>query len=156
MKLVQTAEIPQPPDLVWAFLMDIPRVARCVPGAGEVEAIDPDRWRGSLRVRVGPVGLNLQGTVVIVEQDPVARTAEMRVEAADGHIGGALSARLTMRLDPLDRPTPATGLTITTDAQIMGRIGDFGQPIMKRKADQIVREFAENIARTLSTETPRG
>jgi uncharacterized protein len=150
MKLHQSVEIPAPPERVWAFVMDIPRVASCVPGAESVEPLDDDRYRGRLRVRVGPVSLSLDGTVDVTARDAVAQTAEMRIAAADPRVGGAVQATLTMTLAAIEGPAPATRLTIDTDARIMGRIGDFGQPIIKRKADQVVREFGENIARSLS------
>jgi carbon monoxide dehydrogenase subunit G len=156
MKLHQVVEIPAQPARVWAFVMDIPRVASCVPGAEGVEPLDDDHYRGRLRVRVGPVSLTLDGTVDVTARDARAQTAEMRIAAADPRVGGAVQATMTMTMTGIDGPSPATRLTIDTDARVMGRIGDFGQPIIKRKADQVVREFGENIARALSAEQTDG
>jgi carbon monoxide dehydrogenase subunit G len=156
MKLHQVVEIPAEPARVWAFVMDIPSVASCVPGAEGVEALDDDHYRGRLRVRVGPVSLTLDGTVDVTARDARAQTAEMHIAAADPRVGGAVQATMTMSMTGIDGPTPATRLTIDTDARVMGRIGDFGQPIIKRKADQVVREFGENIARALSAEQTDG
>lgn len=152
MRFVQTIDLPVAADAAWRFLMDVPRVATCVPGAGPVVALGDDAYRGDLSVRVGPIGLKLAGQVRIVDRDPDARVATMRLEAADGRIGGAVDAQLTMALEALDDPAPKTRMTVTTDARIIGRIGDFGQPIIKRKADQILREFGANIAAALAAD----
>ena len=150
MRLVQTAEIARAPDDVWSFVIDIPRVAACVPGAAEVTAAGPDRWHGTLRVRVGPISLTLAGDVTVLSRDPETRSAELHVEAADRSVNGGVDARMTMQLQPTDRGAAATILTITTDARVMGRLGEFGQPIIRRKADEIVRRFADNLGAALA------
>lgn len=146
MKFEHTAVIDAPIDRVWAFLMDVPAVATCVPGVESVEAIGDDRFRGTLRVAVGPIRLALQGDVTIVEQDAVQRRASMRADAADKRAGGAVKAVLSMALAEVEG---GTQLRMETDAQVLGRIGDFGQPIIKKKADQTMAEFATNLQRAI-------
>jgi uncharacterized protein len=145
-RLVQTAEIDRPADVVWDFVTDIPRVATCVPGAADVVPAGRERWRGTLRVRIGPIGLALAGELVVVSQDAETRSAELRVEAADPTVNGAVDARMTMQLEPIDGAAPSTKLTMTTDARVLGRLGEFGQPIIRRKADDLMRRFADNLA----------
>lgn len=130
--------------------MDVPRAARLMPGLGGVEPIAPDRYRGSLRLQVGPVRLELAGEVSVTARDDVAGTAAMRLDAADGRLGGAVKAALDLRLVPID--ATSTDLRMFTDAQVLGRIGELGQPVIRRKADQLVREFLANLAREASAE----
>ena len=157
MKLDQVVTVAAAPDVVWELLMDIPRVAACVPGAGSVDAIGPDRWQGVVNVRVGPISLALAGRLEVTQRDAEARIAAMRVEGADPRIGGAVTADMTMTLVAESTEPPVTRLQIATDAQIMGRLGDLGQPIIKRKADDLMRDFARNVAAALaSTPSPTG
>lgn len=150
MKFDHRATIPAPIDQVWAFLMDVPSVAKCAPGVDAVEPLGGDRYRGTLRVQVGPVKLALEGDVSIVEKDEMAKTASMRADAADKRAGGAVRAVLSMCLAATPGEPSSTDLIMQTDAQIMGRIGEFGQPIIRKKAEQTMNQFAENLRRSIA------
>ncbi|PYM15626.1 MAG: hypothetical protein DMD81_14480, partial [Candidatus Rokuibacteriota bacterium] len=69
MTFSQECVIPVERELLWDFLMDVPKVARCVPGAETVEAVDATNYRGTFKVQVGPIRLALNGTMTIEEQD---------------------------------------------------------------------------------------
>jgi len=69
MKFEHSATIAAPIERVWAFLMDVPSVAKCAPGVESVEPLGNDRYRGTLKISVGPIRLALQGDVYIVEKD---------------------------------------------------------------------------------------
>lgn len=150
MRLEHHARIEASREQVWAVIMDVPRVAKCVPGVEAVEPLGEDRYRGTLRVAVGPIKFSFQGEIAVTEQDEAAGRASMRAEANDRKAGGAVKATMQMALAEAAAGATTTDLHITTDAQIMGRIGDFGQPIIKRKADQIVQEFARNLQREVA------
>jgi carbon monoxide dehydrogenase subunit G len=68
----------------------------------------------------------------------------MDVQAADKRVNGAVSAKMTLQLVP--HTATDTEMTIHTDANIMGKLGEFGQAVMRKKADQIMAEFARNMA----------
>ncbi len=149
MRFEHKSTVNAPRAVVWAFLLDVPRVAHCVPGVETVESIGDDRFRGVLKVAVGPVRLTLTGEVAIASRDEAAGIAVLRATAADKGAGGAVSAE--MRMVVTDGMAPDTSeLQIFTEAQVMGRIGEFGQPIIKRKADQTMNEFAANLGRAIS------
>jgi uncharacterized protein len=147
MILDQKVIVPAPPERVWDFVMDVPRVAECVPGIESVEERSEDEYIGALKVRVGPIGVRLEGKVTVVERNAEERRAQMNVEAVDRRIKGAVNAKSTMQLVPLDDGT--TELSVHTDASILGKLGEFGQAIMRRKADQIMKEFAQNMAQRI-------
>jgi uncharacterized protein len=148
-KFEHHATIPAPIDQVWAFLMDVPSVAKCGPGVKEVEALGDDKYRGTIGVAFGPVRLNLQGDVSITDRDDANHTASMRADAADKRAGGAVKAILKMSVVPTEGNPHSSELTMDTDAQIMGRIGEFGQPLIRKKADQMVGEFAQNLTKAI-------
>ena len=138
------ATIPVSRDTLWNVLMDMEQVARCLPGVEEVKTIDPDNYLGTLKLRVGPIGLKLEGKVNVVERNQDAWQAAMRAEGNEKGVGGAVKATIAMKLDEL-APTQ-TELTVTTDAQVMGKLGEFGQPVMRKKADSMMQDFSRNIA----------
>jgi len=144
----QECVIPVEGERLWDFLMDVTRVARCVPGVESVEAVEARAYRGSLKVQVGPIRLSLRGTMTVEEQDPVTRRARMRAEASDQRLGGGIRARMSLALAPGDG---GTRLQIETDLAVLGKIGEFGQPIIKKKADTILAEFARNVQSALGT-----
>jgi len=150
MKFEHVATIAAPMDRVWSFLMDVPSVAKCAPGVESVEPLGDDRYRGTLKVSVGPIRLSLQGDVYIVERDDVAKKASMRADAADKRAGGAVKAVLSMSLAQPPDGGSGTQLRLDTDATVMGRIGEFGQPIIKKKAEQMMNEFARNLEQAIS------
>jgi carbon monoxide dehydrogenase subunit G len=153
MILDQKVTIPASLDRVWEFVMDVPAVAGCVPGVESVEQRGDDEYVGALRVRIGPINVLLEGKVTVTERNADQRRAELRVEAVDRRIRGAVNATSTMQLEPLD--DGMTELSVHTDAAVLGKLGEFGHPIMRRKADQILEEFANNLSRQIGSQARR-
>jgi carbon monoxide dehydrogenase subunit G len=146
--LDQQVVIPAAPDRVWDFLMDIPAVSRCVPGVESLERLDDDTYLGSLKVRVGPISVTLSGKVIVVERDREQLRSRMDVQAAEKRLNSAVSAHATMTL--IARSESETEVRIHTESSILGKLGEFGQAVMRKKADQIIAEFARNMARELA------
>jgi uncharacterized protein len=138
-------EVPAPPERVWAFMLDVPSVGRCVPGLTDVERIDDTTYSGVMSVRVGPIQVRLDGRVIVVEQDAAGHTARMDLIASDKRVNGGVNAKMRMTVSPADDGRK-TSLDIHTDANVMGKLGEFGQGVIRKKADQIVQEFARNLA----------
>ena len=146
----QECVIPVERERLWDFLMDVPRVARCVPGVESVEAVDERSYQGRLGVRIGPIRLSLDGTMAVEEQDPTAWRARMRADASDRRLGGGIRARLTLTLAPAPN---GTRLSIETDLTVLGKIGEFGQPVIRKKADGLLEEFARNLKSALANDS---
>lgn len=142
----QRVTINAPIDRAWDFLMDIPAVSKCVPGVESIEEIDKDNYIGALKVRVGPIGVKLEGRVTVAERDAEQKRAQLNVEAADKRIRGAVNGKTTMHLEEVEN---GTDLVVHTDVSILGKLGEFGQAVMRKKADQIIRQFAQNVSREL-------
>jgi carbon monoxide dehydrogenase subunit G len=139
--------IPVERERLWDFLMDVPNVGRCVPGVETIEAVDGNAYKGGLKVQVGPIRLWLEGTLTIEEGDRNAWRARMRAEANDRRLGGGIRARLSLALTPAE---VGTRVQIDTDLAVLGKIGEFGQPLIKRKADALLAEFARNLRSALA------
>jgi carbon monoxide dehydrogenase subunit G len=148
MKFEQTIDLPgAAPDKVWAFVMDVPSMAKCIPGCEGVEDLGGNKYKAIVKIKVGPIGLALASEISIVEKDEVNKTASLLVEAADKRVGGAVKATMSMKLTA---EGDGSKLEVSTDANVMGRIGDFGQPIIRKKADQTLQEVAANLRKELA------
>jgi uncharacterized protein len=147
MKLAHTALVRAPRAKVWKLVTDVPAAARCVPGVAAVTPSGAGKYKGSLLVQLGPVRLVLDGDIALTSTDEAAGKASLRADAKDTRLGGTV--RATMDVALADKGAD-TELRITSDVQIAGRIGDFGQPVIQRKADQLMTQFADCLARTLA------
>jgi len=128
--------------------MDVPKVAKSLPGVESVKKIDDTTYEGALTVRVGPIKLNLQGKIIVEEQNKTDWRAGLRAEAKDRMAAGAVSGKTTMMLKELS--ANQSELVVETDVNILGKIGEFGQPIIRKKADSMLKEFVENIKKQLT------
>jgi carbon monoxide dehydrogenase subunit G len=144
----QECVIPVERERLWDFLMDVPKVGRCVPGAEAIEAIDGNAYKGELKVKVGPIRLSLQGTITVEEADGNTGRARMRAEANDRRLGGGIRARMSLALSSAEI---GTRVQIDTDLAVLGKIGEFGQPVIKKKADALLEDFVRNVRSTLAT-----
>ena len=149
MILDQKVTVQAPVERVWEFVTDIPAVSRCVPGVESFERIDADTYQGTLKLKVGPIGVRLQGKVVVAERDRENLRSRLEVTAAEKRIASTVNAKATMTLVP--KGDAETEIQIHTDASILGKLGEFGQAVMRRKADQVMAEFAANMSRELSS-----
>jgi carbon monoxide dehydrogenase subunit G len=140
--------IPAPAERVWELMMDVPAVSACVPGVERVAAAGADVYDGIIGLKVGPIGVRLEGRVRLAEKDRDEWRARMDVEATDRRIRGAVNAKATMRLTPRD--DGSTDLDIHADASILGKLGQFGQAVLRKKADQVMAEFASNLSKRLT------
>ena len=116
-----------------------------MPGVDGVAQIDDTTYSGVMSVRVGPIQVRLDGRVILAERDEAARLARMDLQAADKRVNGAVSAKMRMQLAP-SSGGDTTDVDIQTDANVMGKLGEFGQSVIRKKADQIVQEFARNLS----------
>jgi len=148
MKFNQRAVIPVGRELLWDFLMDVPKVAQSLPGVESVSQLDETTYQGTLKVRVGPISLNLQGKIILEERDRDRWRAALRAEANDRRAAGAVKGKTIMELKEIS--PKETELLVETDVNILGKIGEFGQPIIRKKADQMLQQFIENIKRQLT------
>jgi carbon monoxide dehydrogenase subunit G len=134
-------------DRVWAVLSDFPRAASLMPDVSEVQQQEDGSYQGEMRVRVGPIGLNLKG-MVEVEQDERQGRWNMRARAQDRRAGGGVRASIEVILR--EQSQAESELDISADVQLMGRLGELGQPLIRRKADSTIQEFTENLRRAVS------
>jgi len=142
MKFEQIIEIPKPKIDINKTLADIPTVALFIPGVQEVRELEDGSFEGELRVKVGPMSILLNGKVD-VEQNEQTDEWMLRAKAQDKRIGGGVSSTIVVKVKQLD--SGSTELAIASDVQLIGRLGELGQPLIKRKAAAMINGFAENL-----------
>jgi carbon monoxide dehydrogenase subunit G len=129
---------------LWHFLLDIPQMAACVPGAEDVMATGADRYRGRLRVKLGPIRLRLEGVMVLDQRDEAQWRAVARSEASDRRIGGG--AKVTGEMLLVEHSPSTTELILSGQVRFLGKLGEFGEPLIRKRAEAIVAEFARNVS----------
>ena len=144
MNFGNTCTIPVQIAKLWDFMTAIPKVATCLPGVEAVEALEEGKYSGVILLKVGVIKLRLSGKITIEQMDHATHLAAMSVQAADARISGLIQGKLTMNLEELT--VEETKLVVETDLNLFGKIGEFGQPIIRKKADQMMAEFAKNVA----------
>jgi carbon monoxide dehydrogenase subunit G len=147
MTFTQTCTITASRDVVWDFLMQAENVARCLSGVEAFKQLDPDNYEGTLRVKVGPIALSLQGTLRVEARDREQWHGAMQAEAKDRRLGGGLRAHLNM--DLREKGPTETEMCVTLEAHLLGKIGEFGQPVIRKKADAMLQEFATQVSQQL-------
>ena len=147
MRLENSCVVPASREETWNFLTDVAAAARCVPGVVDVSSDGEGCYTGTLKARVGPMSITLLGTVRVEEQDPGEGRARYLVEASDRRLGGGVKTEMTVQLK--SSSSTETELDIETDTTFMGRLGELGQPVIRRKAQSTIEEFARNLARQL-------
>jgi uncharacterized protein len=142
MQIENSFAVKAEPDRVYAFLLDVNNVVSCVPGAELSEVVDPNTFKGKVRIKVGPVTVNYNGTARITSRDADTRTATLEAEGRETTGSGTAQATTIMAV-AADGET--SKVTLTTDFTVVGRIAQFGRGIMEDVSRHLVGQAAECI-----------
>jgi len=153
MEFDNTFTVAAPIDEVWGAVLDVERVAPCVPGAQVLEQIGDNAYKVAIRVKLGPVSMIYNGEVEVVEQYPDDRRAVMSARAKESRGQGTADARVEMRLSQDDGTTHGA---IHTDVAISGRAAAMGQGIIADVSARLIDTFAANLAQMLAADQPSG
>lgn len=147
MKLEQRSNIPAPRAVVWKVLIDVPRAAMLIPGVKDVKPLGGDKYEGTMEVRVGPMGLNLNGDLTAKAEDTTYKW-HLEGQARDRRVGGGMRVIVDAQLE--EAKPGQTELVVNTDIQFMGGLGTLGQPLIRSRADQQMKDFAANLAKEVA------
>src|SRR5918994_5955025 len=148
MKLENDFTVPASIDEAWAFLLDVPRVAPCLPGATvEPETDEDGTYKGTMKLKIGPITAQYKGTVRIQQADEANHTVAMRAQAKDARGQGSASATITSSMEE----TPeGTKVSVVTDMRVTGPAAQFGRGVMQDVSAKLMKRFADCIAEQLS------
>lgn len=146
MELQHSFSVPVRVDQAWAVLVDIEQVAPCMPGAA-LDTVDGDEFTGSVKVRLGPIGLTYKGKARFVEKDEIAHRAVIDAQGKDARGNGTASATVTATLHPQD---DGTRVEVNTDLAITGKPAQFGRGVMADVGNKLIGQFADCLAGKLA------
>jgi carbon monoxide dehydrogenase subunit G len=149
MEFDNSFEVPLPPAQAWAVLMDVPRIAPCMPGAELIETIDAQNYRGKISVRLGPVALAFVGLVSFEHIDPAGYTARVKAQGSDAKGRGAANATATFGIEPSGS---GSRVLVHTDLALSGAVAQYGRGVgmIQATAAQIIGQFASNLRAQLA------
>jgi carbon monoxide dehydrogenase subunit G len=147
MELEHSFIIPVPPEQAWPVLLDVERIAPCMPGA-TVDSADGDVIKGRIKVKVGPVQMTYAGTAHFTERDDQARS--ITLEASGRETRGAGTASATVR-SSLQDEGGQTKVVVHTSMNVTGRPAQFGRGVMAEVGGRIIERFAANLAALLAS-----
>lgn len=149
MELKNEFVVPAPPDRVWDFMLDVEKVAPCMPGAEITGTVDEVTWKGKVSIKLGPVSLAFAGTVARQETDEEAHRVVLKAQGTETRGKGAASAAVTSRLEPADE---GTRVMVLTDLVISGPVAQYGRGLIADVAERFTADFAQCLAARLSAE----
>ena len=147
MKLENEFTVPAPLEQAWAVLLDVERVAPCLPGASVEPAGEEGEYAGTMTIKIGPITSRYKGTVKIERADENARVAVMRAQAKDARGQGTASATITSSMEQVP---DGTRVKVETDLRVTGPAAQFGRGVMQDVSAKLMRQFAECLAREMS------
>lgn len=149
MEFDNSFDVPLPAAKAWALLMDIPRIAPCMPGAQLTEIIDPQNFKGKIAVRLGPVALTFDGRVSFDSVDEVNHAARVKAQGSDAKGRGAANATAMFRIEPA---AAGSKVLIHTDLTLSGAVAQYGRGVgmIQATAAQLVGQFAGNLRTQLA------
>lgn len=142
MQLENSFSVEAPPDRVFAYLLDVNKVAGCVPGAELSEVVDPTTFKGKVKIKVGPITVAYSGTAKIVDRNDAMHSAAIEAEGRETTGPGSARAKALMTV-----VADGAGSTvkITTDYNVAGRVAQFGRGVMEDVSRRIVNDMAACI-----------
>jgi carbon monoxide dehydrogenase subunit G len=146
-KLENEFTVPAPLEQAWGVLLDVERVAPCLPGAQVEPGGDEGEYAGTMTIKIGPITSRYKGTVKIEETDVAGRRAVMRAQAKDARGQGTAAATITSTMEE----TPdGTRVKVVTDMRVTGPAAQFGRGVMQDVSAKLMRRFAECLASEMS------
>jgi len=130
-----------PVDELWAFLLDVERIAPCMPGAELTEAIDERHWKGKVNVKFGPVALSFAGTVEMAERDDAAHRAVLHAKGMEQKGKGAANATVTSWLEPAT--DGRTTVKMTADIALTGAAAQLSRGLLPEISKKLTQQFAD-------------
>jgi uncharacterized protein len=148
MELEHSFTVPVPEERAWEVLLDVKRVAPCMPGA-TLESADGDEIKGRIKVKVGPIAMTYAGTARFTERDPDAHV--ITLEASGKETRGAGTASASVR-SVLEGQGDQTHVVVHTTLNVTGRPAQFGRGVMAEVGGKLIGIFASNLAEMLAAE----
>jgi carbon monoxide dehydrogenase subunit G len=146
MQLEHEFVVPVPIEKAWDVLLDVEKMAPCMPGAA-IDEIRGDEFDGRVKVKVGPITVTYSGTASFIEKDESARRITIKADGKEAKGSGTAAATI---LAVLKEAGDETTVHVTTDLAITGRPAQFGRGVMIDVSNKLLQRFADCLSETIS------
>jgi carbon monoxide dehydrogenase subunit G len=140
-KIEDSFRVEVPVEEAWKVLLDLERIAPCLPGA-QLTEVEGDEYRGTVKIKVGPITAQYKGVAKIEEADEANRKVVLQAEGRDTRGQGNASATVVATLVP---DGDGTTVNIDTDLNITGKVAQFGRGVMADVSSKLLGQFADNL-----------
>ena len=147
MELVHDFTVPVPADQAWKLLVDVEKIAPCLPGAA-VTSVDGDAFEGGMKIKLGPISMTFKGEGELVEKDETAKRVVLKAKGRDAKGNGAAQATVSATLDEHDG---VTDVHVLTDLNVTGKAAQYGGGVMKDVSNRMLGQFAANLSQLIQS-----
>jgi uncharacterized protein len=137
-----------PVEELWAFLLDVERIAPCMPGAELTEVVDDRTWKGRISMKFGPVAMVFAGTVALQDRDDAAHRVVLSAKGMEQKGKGAANASVTSWLEPAGEG--ATIVKMRADISLTGAAAQLSRGLMPEVSRKLTQQFADCLEQTLA------
>ena len=146
MEIENEFDVPAPVDHVWKYLLDVERVAPCMPGAELTEVVDDRTWKGKVNMKLGPVSLAFAGTVTMKERDDEAKRIVLAATGMEQKGKGAANASVTSWLEQRDG---VTNVKMRADIHLTGTVAQLSRGLLPEVTRKLTQQFADCLAQSM-------
>lgn len=146
MEIENEFTVPAPIDHVWDYLLDVERVAPCMPGAELTEVIDDHSWKGKVNMKLGPVSLSFAGTVTMQERDDAAKRVVLAAKGMEQKGKGAANAAVTSWLEQGDG---VTNVKMRADIHLTGTVAQLSRGLLPEVSRKLTQQFADCLHQSM-------
>lgn len=146
MRFEKEIEILNSKEKVWQFLWDVDRFIACVPGCTEVSTLEAGkRYAATMVEKVGPFRVEFPMRIDVLESQEMSYI-KAQASGSDNKVGSRMKVELDVRLKENGN---RTFLSFIASVDILGKLATLGHSMIKRKADQVMEEFAQAVKQKL-------
>jgi carbon monoxide dehydrogenase subunit G len=146
MEIENEFNVPAPIDHVWTYLLDVERVAPCMPGAELTEVVDDHTWKGKVNMKLGPVSLAFAGTVTMQERDDQAKRIVLAAKGMEQKGKGAANASVTSWLEQGDG---VTNVKMRADIHLTGTVAQLSRGLLPEVSRKLTQQFADCLLQSM-------
>jgi carbon monoxide dehydrogenase subunit G len=132
--------VARPVDEVWDYLLDVEKIAPCMPGAELTETVDDHTWKGKVNMKFGPVSMSFAGSVEMAERDDAGHRVVLRARGTEQKGKGAADAKVTSWLEPADG---GTTVKMEADMTLTGAAAQLSRGLLPEVSKRLTQQFAD-------------
>jgi len=151
MQIENEFTVAAPADALWAYLLDVEKIAPCMPGAELTDTIDDRNWKGTVHAKFGPVSLSFAGTVSMEERDDAAHRVVLKAKGMEQKGKGAANASVTSWLEPAADPGSTT-VRMQADITLTGAAAQMSRGLLPEISKKLTQQFADCLQAGMAAE----